>query len=900
MNPTYKTPKGQPATPPETDKPKGWFHWLVNRFTGWLGGQEFHYAGYLPSRPGWLLRYTLDPFFAKVTVQPRIKDRLQELSAQGVVVYALKYRSTLDFLFFNRRYQELGAPVPEVAFDLNCWIFQPFSHLIQIISAALNYFTRKRAWPNPFRDGYFLRILKDKRAALLFLVDQVGFRHRFLKPREDPLRHLLELQEQVDFPIFVVPQMVMYSQDPTREDKGLVDLFFGDRENPGRLRKLGLCLSKSKKAVVEVAEPVNLQELLASGTDRDNPDLRAQKLRRDLIQRLDQKRRIVTGPVIKTREEIMELTLTDPGLTDFMEHLAETEKKKLAKIKKTAQDYFWEMAADWNLMVVPFMNRMVQWLSRTLFDGVYFDYEGFEKVREAGHRGNLIFIPCHKSHIDYLLLNNLMYQHYLHPPRIAAGKNLSFWPLGPLFRGAGAFFIRRRFLGGKLYAEVLYHYLKTLIKTGYSLEFFIEGGRSRTGKLVLPKIGLLNMILRAYFEGASRDLIFVPTFIGYDQVLEEKAYLSELEGKKKEKESVGQLMQARKFLKKRYGRAYIQFSEPISLSEHLARHPTGAAEESEIIRTLSNDLAFEVVQAINQVSVVTPFSLVCAALLTYPRKGVYRRELLKIIQALYDYLKVRNVPLADSLDNLEQAVEETLALCEARKLITPIEKEEGLSDELGLGGYSIDETKRPLLEYYKNNVIHFFLPAAIVSLATLSGSGFDFERQQVLDDVSFLEDFFKFEFFFDSVAPETRLDETLAYFTSREVVVSLDGGANHYTISAAGLKELAYFANLLYNYLESYYIVFRSVKYLQKKPRSEKEFLKRISSIGHKSYKLGEVERSEALSESNFQNALKLFGEKGIVTKKAPEGKGATTFSPPTDEDAKDYYGRQLARFLRR
>ena len=393
----------------------------------------------------------------------------------------------------------------------------------------------------------------------------------------------------------------------------------------------------------------------------------------------------------------------------------------------------------------------------------------------------------------------------------------------------------------------------------------------------------------------------MPTYIGYDQVLEEKAYLSELEGKKKEKESVRQLMRAHKFLKRRYGRAYVQFSEPISLREHLSRHPMHEKDEFEIIRTLSNDLALELVQAINKVSVVTPFSLVCAALLTYPRKGVYRRELLKIIQVLYDYLKARKVPLADSLHNLEQAVEETLALCEARKLITPIEKEEGLSDELGLGGYSIDETKRPLLEYYKNNIIHFFLPAAIVSLAALAGSGFDFERRQVLDDVRFLEDFFKFEFFFSGITPEALLDETLTYFTSREVVVSLDGGDNRYTLSASGLKELAYFANLLYNYLESYYVVFRSVRYLQKKPRSEKEFLKRITSIGQKSYNLGEVERSEALSESNFQNALKLFGEKGIITKKHDgKGKGATTFSPPSDEDAKDYYGRQLARFLRR
>ncbi len=900
MTPQGQTPQTQPDPKPETDKPRGWLSRVLRWFTDWLGGQEFHYSGYLPSRPNFLLRYTLDPFFAKVTVKPRLVERLQELSQQGVVVYALKYRSTLDFLFFNRRYQKLGAPTPEVAFDLNLWMFQPFSHLVQIISAALNFFTRKRAWHNPFLDGYFLRILKEKRSALLFLVDQVGFRHRFLKPREDPLHHLLEIQEQLDFPIFLVPQLVMYSQDPTREDKGLLDLFFGDRENPGRWRKLGLCFRKSKKAVVEVAEPVNLKEYLADSAVQTDPGLRAQKLRRELIQRLDQQRRIVTGPVIKSREELMEITLTDPGLTSFMERLAETEKKKISKIKKTAQDYFWEIAADFNLIIVPLMHRMVRMLSRTLFEEVFFDLEGFEKVRAAGQRGNLIFIPCHKSHIDYLLLNNLMYQHYLHPPRIAAGKNLAFWPLGPLFRGSGAFFIRRRFLGGKLYAEVLYHYVKTLIKTGYSLEFFIEGGRSRTGKLVLPKIGLLNMILRAYFEGAAQDLIFVPTYIGYDQVLEEKAYLSELEGKKKETENVGQLVRARKFLKRRYGRAYVQFSEPLSLNEHLAQHPADNSDVTEKIRTVSNDLASEVVQAINRISVVTPFSLVCAALLTYPRKGVYRRELLKIIQVLYDYLKARKVPLADSLGNLNEAVEEILALCEVRKLITPIEKEEGLSDELGLGGYSIDETKRPLLEYYKNNIIHFFLPAAMVSLATLSGPGFDFDRRQVMDDVRFLEDFFKYEFFFNGVPPETMVDETLAYFSAREVAVSLDGGDNHYTLSAYGLKEVAYFANLLYNYLESYYIVFRSIKYLQKKPRSEKEFLKRISSIGHKSYKLGEVERTEALSESNFQNALKLFGEKGIVTKKLPNGKGATTFSPPSDEDTKDYYGRQLARFLRR
>ena len=382
-------------------------------------------------------------------------------------------------------------------------------------------------------------------------------------------------------------------------------------------------------------------------------------------------------------------------------------------------------------------------------------------------------------------------------------------------------------------------------------------------------------------------------------MLEEKAYLQELEGGKKEAESVGQLVKARKFLQKRYGRAYIQFSEPLSMKEYLAQLHQPEPGELQA-RHHGQELSYRIIQAINQISVVTPFALVCAALLTYPRKGVYRRELLQIIQVLYDYLKAQGVPEADSLEDLSQAVEDTLTLCGSRKLITPIEKEEGLTDELGLGGYSIDETKRPLLEYYKNNILHFFLPAAMVSLSILARQGFEFNREQILEDYCFLQDFFRNEFIFSDLDPESQVKQTLEYFDSRGVVINLDPPEASYTLSASGLKDLAYFANLLFNYLESYWIVFRSIKYLQKKPRSEKEFLKRIQSIGAKLHKLGEVERNEALSEATFQNALKIFGEKGIVLKKAPEGKGATTFSRPADEDAKDYYGRQLARFLRR
>ncbi len=305
-----------------------------------FSGRDYHYYGYLPSRPNFLLRQTLDRFFARVNVSPRQLEELQQLGEKGIVVYALKYRSHLDFLFFNRRYRESGAPPPEFAFDLNLWMWQPFSHLIQIITASINYFTKKRHWPNPYADGYFRWILGQRTAGLFFLVDEVGFRQRFYQPKEDPIRHLLEIQKEQPLPIFLVPQMVM-EKESLREEKGLLDLFFGDSEHPGRLRKLALFFFRGTKAVVEAAEPLNLQEVLNDpGNEKYLLEEVAQNVRRELINRIDRTRRVITGPVIKSMEEFMELTLTDPSLNNFMEHMAEAENQKICKDQEKSSELF--------------------------------------------------------------------------------------------------------------------------------------------------------------------------------------------------------------------------------------------------------------------------------------------------------------------------------------------------------------------------------------------------------------------------------------------------------------------------------------------------------------------------------------------------------------------------------
>ncbi len=160
---------------PEASKSSRWRRW----WRGLFSLQEYHYPGFLPSRPNFLLRHTLDRLFARVTLPTRNLERLRQLGRQGAVVYALKYRSNLDFLFFNRRYREVEAPCPEFAFELNLWFWQPLSHLIQILSTAVNYICRRKSWPNPYRDGHFQRLLAQGQNGLLFLVDEAGFRQRF-------------------------------------------------------------------------------------------------------------------------------------------------------------------------------------------------------------------------------------------------------------------------------------------------------------------------------------------------------------------------------------------------------------------------------------------------------------------------------------------------------------------------------------------------------------------------------------------------------------------------------------------------------------------------------------------------------------------------------------------------
>ncbi|MBT8406533.1 MAG: 1-acyl-sn-glycerol-3-phosphate acyltransferase, partial [Deltaproteobacteria bacterium] len=453
----------------------------------------------------------------------------------------------------------------------------------------------------------------------------------------------------------------------------------------------------------------------------------------------------------------------------------------------------------------------------------------------------------------------------------------------------------------RFYTDVFATYVKTLVNEGHNLEFFIEGGRSRTGKLVLPKLGLLAILMQAVEEGYCDDLVFVPCAINYDRVLEEGAYLKEVKGSSKKKESLAQLVRARGVLKKRYGRVYVQFAPPMSIKSYMDRFclSFGTMKPKER-HAMYRDFAWRLIHNINEASMITPFALVAAVILTTSKRGISLAEIKLITRNYFDFLQYRGEQFASSFQDLEMTLQETLALMEKSKWLELLADEDETDEEERI--YTVDDGDRLHLEYYKNNMIHCLLPAAYISSAILTKEAFTFDLEGIEDELLFFRDFFKFEFVYDADENlQETIDQVLSYFITQGFITKVNSQENTYRISHQGLKALSCFTGLLRSYFESYWIVLRATKYLSKKSYSEKDFLKKITSMGNKLYKLEIVERFESISRITFENALKFFCEKGAIKKRENQenGKLSVNYENGKHQEVIADYSRMIDRYLR-
>ena len=725
---------------------------------------------------------------------------------------------------------------------------------------------RRFSFPDPYRNGYLEDQLLGDRAALLSLIEKKGFYRRFVKSEVDPVRFLIELQKKTGRPVFLVPTAMFFSRKPNRSIPTIIDILFGPEERPKRLRRWFTLLKNPGEVFAEVSEPLNLAEALASSELAElSLDEQAREIRRKLILQTNRHRQSILGPVLKTREELKQSILTGERLQAFMKDHAKSKNIALHTVYRKANNHLEEIMAKYNMAMIRAGELGVRSLIRWMFEGVSYSRQEVEQVKLTAQKAPLVFVPCHKSHIDYLIISYILFHNHMPCPLIAAGKNLSFWPLGPFFRGGGAFFIRRTFRGAILYAKVFSEYIFRLLKEGFNLEFFIEGGRSRTGKLILPKLGLLSIILNAYKDGACEDLMFVPIFIGYDRVLEESAYLHELEGGQKEPENLRQVFKARKFLKKRYGRIYLNFHEPLSLNEIQSRMDLSISELApKNFNAFTRNLGHRIIHAINSVSVVTPYALVASAVLAWPKERFSYEELSETVYTFMTHLTTEQARLSDTLlMDHQRAMEQVIEAYIQRKFIEQVagDKETGFEGAV----FMVNENRRPLLEYYKNNCIAFFVPAAYTAMAILQLDAFQFSAAELRDSYSLLQDLFKNEFAYDvEKSPETYVRKTLKTLIDDAIVIPHPTLPDRYNVTSAGFRKLKLFARFLKPYLESYWVV---LDFFSAFPQSEitaKDRIKRIQSLGNKMYKRREIDLKEALSKVNYSNAVDYFLYRGL------------------------------------
>jgi glycerol-3-phosphate O-acyltransferase len=835
----------------------------------------------LENKPGFALSWFFYKLFKRVRVEEAMREKLKQMHREGTVVYAIKYRGRLDYLMYHYNFRFHRLPYPKLAFDLNISMLLPLARSLRILFSQFSSLVRRRPLPDPYESGLYRDAIRKGTPSLLFLIDPKGFMEHFVHFEKDRFEFLLELQQEMERPIFLVPMLALYTRSPEKDYSNLQTILFGFKDHPGTLRKIALFFRYHRQALIDFAEPMNLLEYSRNQPEGRSIHDMAMEVKTRLIEGIDNQKRVVLGPILKSRQQFKEIVLKDPGVIKRIETESSGKEGQRRRLAKKAGKYFDEIAADYNITYIQVFHVLLRWLWTKLFEKIDVDAAGLAEAREWARRGPVIYVPSHKSHIDYLLLNYVLYVNHMHIPRVAAGKNLAFWPMGHIFRRSGAFFIRRSFKRERLYVDVFNRYIMALLEDGHPIQFYIEGGRSRNGKLVFPKTGFLAILLQAFREGYCKDLIFVPASIAYDRVLEEKSYIKEMSGAAKEPESLRHILRARRFLRTNYGKAYIRFASPFSLSEYLTRHPSGAQD-------IRQDLALHLVREINAVTPVTPLSLISTALLSHHRRGFLFSELSGTVETLMGFLRKCGVPMASSLSDPQRALRETLSLLIDWKIVDSLEDVEGEEEPF----YYVDEEKKIQLEYYKNSIIHFFIEHALVALSLLKGKEELKSQAALLDDCAFLKDLFKHEFVpRESRVPQEWADTVMDYFLNQAWVTRV-GESESFRVTKSGYEKLPIWAGLAKTFVESYWIAAKSMSSRGYRLEKKDPQLKHMGYLGKRLYKSGAVDHVAALSPLTFRNALSFIQQDLIERTESPSK------DPASAQEKLTRLGQRLYEFV--
>lgn len=800
-------------------------------------------------------------FLDRIPYPDDVAERLRALSKTGVVVYVHRARNLFESLALSRALVVRGLPLARFVGGLNVASLHPWWALPRRWRAA-------RALPRDaaLREEALLELCVRQgfpaelflRRPLTLLTTSSAYKARYVEV-------LVRLQRELDQPIYLVPHFLSLRSAQPHLEPTAADALFGTAEEPGFMRALVRLAVSGRGARWEVSDPVDLKTFVEQQGQPGDAAL-AKKVRWLLLRRLAGVERVTHGPPLKSWERMREETLRDGSLQRFLdENAASTGQPKQAFEKRAAKN-FGEIAARFDFDVARVLDALLRVVWTRIYDGIVVEQKDLERVRREARRGPLVIVPSHRSHVDYLVMSQVLFWNGMAPPLTAAGANLSFFPLGPIFRRAGAYFLRRSFKGDPIYAKVFKTYVGKLFKEGYTQQFFIEGGRSRTGKTLPPKMGILGMLVDAFLESREQDAIFVPAHISYERIVEAGSYKKELAGGEKEKESATGLVHAAGVVRKRYGRVFVTLDETVSLADFMQRRGLareGITEEQK--RQLVAALAHRIVYGINRAGVVTAAALVVTSLFGFRRRGLAEPLLLDGAKRLVGHLEHAHAGRARFEPGLMDDVDGALRTALARLVADGAIAVERAADQ---AFHRVEPDRALELDYLKNGIIHHFVPEAIVATAARSlgaKPGQPLERALVAGRARELSRVFKMEFIYRADATFEELFDEAVKNGARVGFLVEDQDRLLIPDEPAARAARHFAANLVANFVDSYWACARALPAVVEKAGDGKELVLKLLEAVRAAWLSGDIVCPEAVSKANVENAVRLCEDLAIL-----------------------------------
>ncbi|WP_104484118.1 glycerol-3-phosphate 1-O-acyltransferase PlsB [Acinetobacter indicus] len=647
------------------------------------------------------------------------------------------------------------------------------------------------------------------------------------------IRLIEALQQHPDQDVQLVPVTVLWGRAPEYEDSWFKALFADAWAKPNKLKQTLNISLYGRENYIEFHKPVSLRALLETAqTERPNFSP-AHFVVQTLDQNFNQYKEAILGPDLSDRRNLINKLMKTEAVQQAIRKESIDKKVSMFEAENRAKSYLTEIVSDFSYSTLRFAELALTKLWTQLYDGI--EVHHFDTVRELAKDYEIVYTPCHRSHIDYLLLSYVIFNRGLMVPHIAAGINLNLPVVGQILRGGGAYFIRRTFSGNALYTSVFKEYLHSLLSRNTPLEYFIEGGRSRTGLLLPPKKGMLSMTVQSHLRGATKPIAFIPTYFGYEKLMEGTSYLNELNGKPKEAESLWGILNSARKIEKVFGQVYVNFGEPVFLDNILQQNQAEQIQLSihdELPRPVINTVdqaAREILENINKAVVINPISLISTILLNAPQHALSQDDLLRQIEQYRELLKATHYD--DRMIITQLSAPEIIEYALKLKQVEHYQQDNQT-------WIRVAESQRILLSYFSNNILHCLSLPALIALLVQDMPAIT--TAQLKQHVSRLYPFLKSELFLKWSATElpAQIDrilssmQQLGWIDVSENIQLLELQATHpmhslATLARSSLNNFVLISQLLQEYAEPYQLDLKALE------KMAKTVFKRLAESGN-------------------------------------------------------------------